>query len=374
MRSIYIGIFLSLVLIFISSAHYLVFRSFGVFFPGLLDSVSKKWLFSVILLMSTGFIFSSVSVHWYENMFTRAFYLLSGSWLGIFSNIFWSTILLLILYNILNLLKVNLTSFSYVVAGVYSIMFFISIQGLWIVEHPVIKNIDVFISNLPKDWEGKKIAQLSDVHLGIVHREDYLQKIVDKVNKQNVDMVVITGDFFDGMDGRLEHLAYPLNRLKTTLGIFYVTGNHETYLGTNKTNLILEKESGVRHLKNEAITINGLNLIGIDYPEQGQKINLVEEVKKLTTKDPAILLFHEPKNVEELAKLGKIDLMLSGHTHYGQIWPYNFIAKFVYGKYVYGLSLVNNMTQYTSSGVGTWGPPMRLGTKSEIPIFTLYRK
>lgn len=374
MRSLFISIFLSLVLVTITGAHLIAYRSLGIFFPGLLIHLSKKWLLAIVLILSTGFIFSSVSVHWYENMFTRAFYLLSGSWLGIFSNLFWSTILLLFIHYVLSFFNLNLTWFRYAALCLYVFAFAYSVYGLWNVEHPVIKNIGVPISNLPKAWEGRKIAQLSDVHLGVVHREESLQKLVDQINDQKVDIVVITGDFFDGMDGRLEHLAEPLNRLVAPLGTYYVTGNHETYLGTAKTNSTLEQESKINHLKNSQINIAGLNLIGIDYPEPGAKFDLLGMINKLATSGPTVLLYHEPRLIPEIAKLDKIDLMLSGHTHDGQIWPYNYIARMVYGKFTYGLNVIGRLTQYTTTGAGTWGPPMRTGNKPEIPIFTLTAK
>lgn len=374
MRSLFIGIFLSAFLAIIIGGHFIVYRTVEMFFPGVFLSVPKKWLLMAVLLLSTGFIFSSVSVHWYENIFTRAFYLLSGSWLGIFSNIFWTSLFLLIVYYSLSAFSVNLSWFRYLASCSYILAIIISFYGLWNAGHPVIKNIDIPIAGLPKQWAGKKIAQLSDIHLGVVHREDFLQKLIDQVNDQQVDMVVMTGDFFDGMDGRLEHLAEPLNRLKTPFGTYYVTGNHETYLGTAATNKTLDNESRARHLKNELITIDGLNILGVDCPEPGEKINVADIVDRLAIPGPTILLYHEPKFIATIASLDKIDLMLSGHTHLGQTWPYNFIARMVYGKYVYGLNTLGRLAQYTTTGAGTWGPPMRIGNRPEIPVFTLVPK
>ena len=139
-------------------------------------------------------------------------------------------------------------------------------------------------------WQGKKLVQLSDVHLGRVLGADFLSRVVDKVNAQNPAMVLITGDLFDGADGNLEELVAPLNRLVAPQGIYFVTGNHETYLGVQRSCAAL-RETPVRVLTDERVVVDGLQVIGISYPERGHALDFAEKMAKLPGFDPACRRF-----------------------------------------------------------------------------------
>lgn len=247
-----------------------------------------------------------------------------------------------------------------------------SLYGISNALKPKIKNISVEIKNLPSSWQGKKIIQISDVHLGSVNRQNFLIKIVEKINAENPELVVITGDFFDSMDGDLKDLANPLKKIKAPDGIFFVTGNHETYLGINEI-LPAINDSRINFLDDRVVNVNGLRFIGLSYPKQGDKKNIPESLGKLKKEYegyPSILLYHSPENIEEVKNLG-ISLELCGHTHKGQFFPFGYITNLVYKGYDYGLHEFGNFTLYTSSGTGTWGPTMRTGSQSEIVSITL---
>ena len=147
----------------------------------------------------------------------------------------------------------------------FGIAFIYSVYGVWNAFYPRVKEVSVRIKNLPPGWEGKTIVQLSDVHLGHIYKADFLRKVVRTVNGLKPDMVVITGDLFDGMDGSLPSLVTPLNDLIAPDGVYFITGNHETYLGVGKAFSILEKTK-VKILNDEVRDIRGLQLIGISYP------------------------------------------------------------------------------------------------------------
>jgi hypothetical protein len=235
-----------------------------------------------------------------------------------------------------------------------------------------LKNIDVKIKNLPARWKNKKIIQISDVHLGQVNQKEFLEKIVSKINLVSPEMVLITGDLFDGMDGILASVLQPLKKIDPPKGIFFITGNHETYLGLN--NIFKEiKKTPIKVIRNEVLSISGLKIIGIDYPEQGEKSDIISKLE-LLKKDyfgkPNILLHHTPVNISQIKKMG-INLELCGHTHNGQIFPFDLITKLIYRNYNYGLYSSGNYTLYTTNGVGTWGPTMRLGNIPEIVVITL---
>jgi hypothetical protein len=216
------------------------------------------------------------------------------------------------------------------------------------------------------------VVQLSDVHLGHILGTAFLRDIVQKVNTLDPVMVLITGDLFDGMDGRLDELVVPLNDLRAPWGIYFVTGNHETYLGTDRAFAALRKTK-VRILHDEMVVVNGLQIIGIDFPEREFSKDIAAVIQTLPEYNrqmPSLLLYHSPTQVEQ-AKAAGIRLQLSGHTHHGQIFPIQIISRLIYQKYYTGLHVEGDYTIYTSSGAGTWGPTMRTGNHPEITVIHL---
>lgn len=249
---------------------------------------------------------------------------------------------------------------------------FYSFWGVWNALHPKIKNVTVAIPNLPSSWKGKKIVQLSDVHLGMIHGQNFMDQVVSQVNSVKPQMVVITGDLFDGMDGQLDSLVAPLDRINAPQGVFFVTGNHETYLGLDEVFATLQNTS-VKHLQDEVIDISGLKLIGIDYPSRGEQKKVTDVLEKLKPdylNQPNILLYHSPTDIDQIKNQG-INLELCGHTHRGQLFPFRYVTSLIYHGYDYGLFPMDNYTLYTTNGVGTWGPLMRTGNTPEIVVITL---
>jgi len=235
-----------------------------------------------------------------------------------------------------------------------------------------IKNITVSIPNLPDEWKGKKIVQLSDVHLGSVYQDGFMRKLVEMTNAEKPAMVVITGDLVDGTDGNLDHAFAILNNIQAEKGIYFITGNHEIYAGVDKVYGDLKKTK-VRVMNDEVIDLGGLKLIGINYPKQGEQKDVPAVLASLARQfqgQPNIYLYHSPTDIAQ-AKAAGVNLQLSGHTHKGQFFPINLITKLVYKGYDYGLSKQGNYTLYTTSGQGLWGPTMRVGSDSEIPVITL---
>ena len=211
--------------------------------------------------------------------------------------------------------------------------------------------------------------QLSDVHLGHILGANFLRGLVEQSNAQNPELVVITGDLFDGADGRLDDLVRPLDDLRAPLGIYYVTGNHETYLGVDRAYAALQTTK-TKILTDEMVVINGLQIIGVAYPDRSFSKDVADVIRHLPAfdpKKPSVLLYHNPSRVEQ-AKAAGVSLQLAGHTHKGQLFPIQFISRMVYGKYYNGLHSESEFTIYTSSGAGTWGPTMRTGNHPEITV------
>lgn len=367
------GWIIFLVLIFfvgaLFGAHWLVYYSFVKFFD--LGSNNLRIYLAVLLfLLSLSFIASSSLAHWKENDFIRIFYLSSNLWLAFLHNflmmlfLIWAIKLGAKYFGLNSDLRFLTILLTIVALG-------ITIWGVRNAFNPRIKNISVKIKNLPDNWKGKTAVQLSDIHLGHIYRSDFLEKVVNLTNSENPDIVFITGDLFDGIDYReIISSTEPLNDLKAK-DVFMITGNHENYLGVEKSEAALENNPKIKFLKNELVDVDGLKVIGISYPKnEGLGFHFKEvfdDLENYNSEAANILLYHEPTHISDAKDLG-IKLQLAGHTHKGQTFPFNFITKIMYKGYDYGLSTLGDYNIYTTNGVGTWGPPMRVGNNPEIVV------
>lgn len=370
-NSLGIFIFLTSFLLIIFLSHWFLYFSVIRFF-NISRSLYKNILSFSMVILVLGFILASFLTRKYNFTFLRYLYFVSSLWLGLLVNMFMAALILWILKGLLNYFEIahNLKVIAGLVFGVFVLF---SFWGVYNASRPIVKNISVHIPDINQNWKDKTIVQISDIHLGIIHKEKFLKDIIEKVNSINPKMVVITGDLLDGTDGKMDHLLDNLNNINSQDGIFFITGNHETYIGIDEA-LRSIKDTKLRVLDDEVVDVDGLKLIGISYPLMGEKkdiLKTLENLKKDYVGSPNILLYHAPENVENISKMG-INLQLSGHTHKGQIFPFGFITYFIYKGYDYGLKKVgDNYYIYTSSGVGTWGPMMRTGNRPEIVSITL---
>jgi uncharacterized protein len=254
----------------------------------------------------------------------------------------------------------------------------ITIYGLVEARSIGITRLQVRMSNLPSQLEGLRIAQISDVHMGRIVRGSRLERIVTMVNDMHPDLIVITGDLVDAEALHMEDMVHPLRRLKSKYGVFAVPGNHEYFAEIDRSQAFME-EAGVTMLRNRWVTVaGGLQLVGRDDPAgawiAGEKISSLEEIMRGTDRSkPTILLSHTPVTTFEELQSHGIQLQLSGHTHKGQLWPFNYIVKLIY-KMPYGRFTSGDTTIYVSRGTGTWGPPMRVAARPEITLVTLSAK
>lgn len=236
-----------------------------------------------------------------------------------------------------------------------------------------VKRVRVELSKLKAAASGMKIVQLTDVHVGPTIGREYVERVVARVNDLDADVVVITGDLVDGsVEDLKEHVA-PLAQMKNKHGIYFVTGNHEYYSGAEAWIAYLES-IGIKVLRNEHVRIggeDGFDLAGVDDPSSGTQ----DLQKALAHRDPEIacvLLAHQPRGVHLAEELG-VDLQLSGHTHGGQLFPWNYMVR-LQQPFVEGLHKLQTAQIYVSSGTGYWGPPMRVGTSAEITEIHLVAK
>lgn len=209
-----------------------------------------------------------------------------------------------------------------------------------------------------------KFAQISDVHIGS-RTTRFLSSIIKRVNEQEVEFLCITGDFIDQPGIGTEKLA-ALRKFKGP--IYYCIGNHERY--EDLEDIVLRLESlGVVVLRNRSVEVDGLQILGIDDHESSKQVERVLEFLDVNPNLYSILLYHRPQGLEAAARQG-IDLKLSGHTHNGQIVPFQLAVNRVF-EYSRGLYRHENTWLYVNEGTGTWGPTLRLGTRSEITLFEI---
>jgi predicted MPP superfamily phosphohydrolase len=351
-------------------SHYFLYLSFVHFFS--VSTTGRKIMLAVILfLLPTSFIAAEIFARRTTNRAFTFLFFSSTLWLGVGLTLM---VFFALAWAAWGAMKVVAHSPGPAVFGwaAVALACLYSAYGVWNAYHPRTEEFTVKVKGLPPDWHGKKIVQISDVHLGHILDASFLQDIVEKSNAQQPDIVFITGDLFDGSDGQLDDLVRPLNGLKAPLGIYFVTGNHETYLGVDRAYAALRK-TPVRILDDEMLLIDGLQIIGISYPQRGFSKDIAGVIQKLpgfNPHKPSLLLYHNPTGVAQAKEAG-INLQLSGHTHHGQIFPIQIISRLVYGKYYNGLHIEGDYTIYTSSGAGTWGPTMRTGNHPEIAVIRL---
>jgi predicted MPP superfamily phosphohydrolase len=247
----------------------------------------------------------------------------------------------------------------------------------WALTRLAVKRIEVVLPNLPEDFDGFSIAHLSDLHLDLVHGEEWLASVVEKTNTLKPDLVAITGDLAEGSVRQFGKETAPLKRLQAPHGTYFVTGNHE-YFHDLEGWMGFLPELGIRVLRNEGLTLDaggrGFFLAGVDdhdgarlAPDHGPDV--AKALRGRNPGDPVVLLAHQPRIMDEAVRHG-VDLVLSGHTHGGQIWPFSYLV-YLQQPYVRGLKERDGTRLYLSSGTGFWGPPMRLGTTAEIALITL---
>ncbi|MDD5224814.1 MAG: metallophosphoesterase [bacterium] len=247
------------------------------------------------------------------------------------------------------------------------------IQGF---RPPVVRNYEVRLAGLPAEADGKVIVELSDLHLGAILGERWLQARIAQVESLRPDLVVIAGDFFEG-HGQLKfesRMVPLLRRLTAPLGVWAVTGNHEFYGGLEGSSRLLES-AGIHVLHNEWKEVRpGLVIAGVDDTGNHRFADdEVRHIQRALAGRPAgtatVFVSHRPQGIEEAARAGA-GLMLAGHTHGGQIWPFNYVVRY-FIPLVGGRYEVGGMPVIVCRGTGLWGPRMRLWRPGEIVLVTL---
>lgn len=250
------------------------------------------------------------------------------------------------------------------------IIYILVFSGIYRAAHPKVRHVTIASSVLAPMWKNKKIVLISDVHIGMVRKESFVGKLVEKINEIDPDIVFIAGDLIDGPRFPYDIFLAPLGKIKSKLGIYYTPGNHEGY--NNQNDLFYAAiPKNITLLRDKVVLINNTQIVGIDFGmENAQKTAARFEKFEYRETEPSIALFHDPRNMRALVDK-KINLVLSGHTHGGQFFPNTLVTWALYGKLHRGLSKTKDTLIYVSVGVGTALSPVRIGTTPEIVVIKI---
>ncbi len=319
-------------------------------------------LYAVLAFASLSFIASSIIGRYSYNRFTRAYYGLSAIWIGYLFYLFAASVVYALIALVVG--PAPLIGLACLLTAVA-----LGTYGLYHAAQIKVTEVTVSLPGLPTAWRGRRALWVSDIHLGQHLGVEFSRRLVRQMNALEHDIVFVGGDLFDGTGAPdIGELVAPFGALTAPLGIYFITGNHEEF-DSAEPFLIAVRAAGLRPLIDEAVDIDGVRIIGVDYASAASAERFGATLARLKSSSPSILLKHEPRDVEIAAKAG-VSLMISGHTHRAQMWPLEYVARRVYGAFACGLQQCEGTQVYTSSGAGTWGPPMRVGTDSEIVRFT----
>lgn len=377
MRSIYFLIFFSIVLTIYGSVNYYLFvRGLQVFS---LSLPMKRWFIVIFWSVVSMFILGNVLERAATSAFSEWIYRIGSFWMAFMLYLFIAVVLIDFI-RILNYFFHFLPPFSQILRFrlgliVFSLVSLVVVYGhlnaLWI----NVKEIPLTVHKKVSGSSEVKILMVSDIHLGALIGERREKRLLDIVREQNPDLVLLCGDLVDGeiAPALRKKLGRHIQEIKTPLGVYAILGNHEYIGGIDKT-LPYLKSINIKVLIDDTVTLsNGIQLVGRN-DRSGSRMNgglksLDEVLSGIDNSKPVIVMNHQPFNLDEAAD-SKVDLHLSGHTHNGQLWPFNYLTEAIF-ELSWGLLKKGNTNFYVSSGFGSWGPTVRIGNRPEVVVFKL---
>ncbi|MFZ2446316.1 MAG: metallophosphoesterase [Syntrophobacteraceae bacterium] len=248
----------------------------------------------------------------------------------------------------------------------------IIVYGIFEARSLRVERLTFRTAKLPEGIERVRIAQISDIHLGLLVGEGSIEPILDRVKAEAPDILVSTGDLVDGDMDRLGRLPALFGEVNPRFGKWAVTGNHEVYVGLADS-IKAEREFGFTVLRGEArVVADVINIVGVDDPAAGAPVDERLLLEKARNGLFTLFLKHRPDAARE--SMGLYDLQLSGHTHYGQLFPFRLFSEYIYPLQNGPYFLEKGSILYTSRGSATWGPPCRVLAPPEITIIDIVRE
>jgi predicted MPP superfamily phosphohydrolase len=324
-------------------------------------------------LLSMIFIIATILSFRFSNPLVKFIYWIGSIWLGIANFLFVGACLAWLADLVLSLVlptSSRLAARPYIAGVLLIAALATALYGILNAQKIRRRRVTVRLPNLPATWRGRTALLISDLHLGHINGIGFARRVAAIAQELNPAILLIAGDLYDGSRVDPDSQAAPLWELFPPLGVYFVGGNHEAFGGADHYEKALSR-AGIRVLRNERVVVDGLHIVGVPYGNSTSPLQLRAFLDGLRLKEgPAsILLNHVPSRLP-IAEHAGVSLQLSGHTHGGQIFPFSLVTRRAFGKFTHGLQQFGEMQVYTSSGCGTWGPPMRVGTIPEVVLLT----
>lgn len=373
---IFLVVFIIILLIFSLANYYLYIRGLQAFS---ITQPLKKWYIAAFLLLGSSFFMGMILERVASSAFSELVVRVGTMWLPFMLYLLMAVVLIdfvRIFNHFFHFLPLITPSLKQTVGFVtISLVTVVVIIGY---INAMVVNVKTIPLTIHKKIEGKpemKVLMVSDIHLGALIRERHEQRLLHIINDQKPDLVLICGDLVDSEIAPVirKKLGKHIQEIKTPYGVYAVTGNHE-YIGGIEQSLAYLKSINVKMLIDSIVTLpNGVQVVGRNdraagHGAKGQK-PLTELLTGIDHSKPVIVMNHQPYNLSEASNAG-VDLHLSGHTHHGQLWPFNHITKAMF-ELSWGYLKKGATHFYVSSGYGTWGPSVRLGNRPEVVVFEL---
>lgn len=362
------GLAIALLQVFLLLGHWVVFLTIVRFFP--IGETTEQWLGGALLALGLSFVAAAFLSFHHANVLVRALYKVSAVWLGFLNFFFWAACLSRLAEPALWAAGMDTVAARGLVGAV--LFGLATLAGLYgLVNAKVIRErrVTVTLPGLPQSWAGRTALLVSDLHLGHVNGARFAARIARIARRLNPDILFIAGDLYDGSKVDPHKLASPLFKLAPPLGMYFCGGNHEDFGNAAEFERTL-RAGGIRVLNDERVDVDGLDVIGVNYRDASYPVHLRTFLDGLALNGrPSVLLNHIPSRLPIVEQAG-VKLQLSGHTHGGQIVPFTWFTRRAFGKYTYGLQRFRRLQVLTSSGAGTWGPPMRVGSAAEVVLIT----
>ncbi len=350
------------------AAHWFVYETFHLFW-GPMAASAQTGLALGATVLSFSFLAATLLAFRTNNILVRLVYRVAAVWLGALNFFVLAAVASWLVHGFVLATSVEIPS-RWIAGATFGAGALVTLWGVANANWVRVKKISVRLPNLPDAWRGRTAVLASDLHLGHVHHRGFSHRIVRKIGALKPDVVFLAGDFFDGTQVDAREVAAPWKYLHAPFGTYFVTGNHELFRGESVYVDAL-RLTGIRVLQNEKVLTDGLQILGVHYHHATHAEHFRSVLAHLAI-DPqaaSILLTHAPDRPAIATEAG-IGLQLSGHTHRGQFFPFSSITRRIYGQFTYGLSRLGETQFYVSSGAGTWGPPLRIGSQAEIVQIT----
>ena len=359
---------------FLFCSHWFLYHTLVAFWPSLLPQSAEASLYlrGALYSLSASFIVAALLSFRFSNAFVAFLYKFAASWMGILNFLFWAACVCWIADFGVGLLGQDsaLSARPWIGTVLFGAATLISIYGFINARLIRERRVTVTLPRLPESWKGRTALLISDLHLGNINAAGFSRRIAAIARGLDPSIIFIAGDLYDGSKADPVRIAAPLFALTPKFGTYFCGGNHVDFGDAVEYSAAITR-GGIRVLHNERVDVDGLQVIGVSYADATYPTHLRAflEPLHLGSGPASILLNHVPHRLPIVEQAG-VSLQLSGHTHGGQIFPFTLIVRRVYGKFSYGLQRFGNLQVLTSSGAGTWGPPMRVGTQPEVVLVT----